>query len=1489
MVSGGLPCSGFSWFDEEGRGMRKLLWMCVFSALTIVNVFAQENALPLEEQQRLGVSDGSLMNLKTVYQLEPQGNAEQPGLTMEKVLFANAGGNRSLWRLDFAGDFPVDNSNIIFYINTDNNTATGRQNYKGIDLMVWVENGTTRTSFYEPGGTIRNGPAAFAAVAGKQLYMSVDIDLHQSGNQTVVPVQIVAQTQNPLKLQSRTPFFELKGAPAASAPAPERILPVVKNQNVVFTWGLSQLRAIHSDKDNVVLPIEQIQLTGWNLQSLEYREQSAIITSGKGSIKATVPKAGRYYPAFIYYDDTPSAAIEILINGKRQGIAASNDNDNNQKLFALDRPLDLKAGDIFELRNMNNNGKYRMEDLLLLKTLFPQKANQYAFNYIDAQRPWQQPDVMRFTFTTTWPANAVVQYGTTEKLGREVREESIRVPINNHRIYLHGLNEGQKYFYRLAANDRSGKPVLSELKSFVYRQPKYPAAIATMQNVDLTLSRLPAGASWPVNSGVPLPKGHVFQVENIRLVNTSNQPLSPQKRVLSRWTDGSIKWVLLSFQSPAAQTKYRLQYGAGVREANAGHLGVQTTSEVTVDTGLVRWTAVRQAAGGYRVAMQQGGRNLLTNGQLILTTADGKEFTSDFKPDEVVLEENGPQRTVVLLKGAFGNSTAAPGTDKFFRYDVRWHFQRNSPLARVQVSVGNDRSQAVMSEIKSAVLRFNLPSVDGQVQLGDIGKFATAANRPLSVLQHFDNQFQAQTSEGAKSGERFPGWIEWSSGAQKLAVAVRDFWQRYPKAFTVSGDVLEIGLAPAVDAKHFERFKGTVEEYRSVYYLMNGNYKLRQGVAFTTEVAFDLAASANGANLATYTNEQPILMASPEYYRDSKAFGDIGLGNEFPLVQRYNEKTASAFENYIEARDKQHEYGLMNYGDWWGERGINWGNIEYDTQHAFFLQFARTGDVSYLRAGADAAIHNRDIDTVHYDVNNPEEHFSIGGGGYSGAAAAKGRVWSHSIGHTGGYFAQSPVKGQGSPAGGFSSSHTWTEGHYEYYFLTGDTRSLEVANNISDVYDTYATINYDFTNCRVPGWTLIFTMGAYDATGDPFYLNAARIIVDRVLERQTPDGGWRRMLVPGHCTHKPNHFGNAGFMVGVLMTGLKNYAEVTGDQRAKDSIVKASHFMINDMWIPEAKAFRYTSCPSSSIAPGLNLLIAEGIAYAWRQTKEPEFRRVALDAMEVIVERMDGKGKNISMELRSTARQLFDISEMLKIQDPLQADIKATMPAAGGGGVVKLVAVASTQKGKIEKYSWTLGDGSTAQGQEITHTYTNGGNYLVKLVVENSDGDQVMRSYRVNIPPAFLQNLNPGDLVVQAEDFSAQGVGQVSIVDGRVNAVGKAITMWDATLGHWLEWKFEVPQDGNYEVILKYASGADAAHRQVQIDGKTPDASLEKVVFPGTGGYSSGADDWRFWKLLDSKQKPLQLRLAQGSHTVRISNLGGGMALDFIMLKKAES
>lgn len=183
--------------------MRKVLFALLLCCLSCIYSYAQ----PLSDQQtqNLGIDQSALQQLQSVY-TGGESSANR-GLSITKVLFANAAGNRQLWRIDFAGDFPADNSNVIFYIDTDNNPQTGRKNVGGTDLMVWVENGKTRTAFYEPDGSHHSGPPAFAAIAGNQLYLSVDIDLHQQNQKLDFRMMAVANTNTPLTRISGTPLF----------------------------------------------------------------------------------------------------------------------------------------------------------------------------------------------------------------------------------------------------------------------------------------------------------------------------------------------------------------------------------------------------------------------------------------------------------------------------------------------------------------------------------------------------------------------------------------------------------------------------------------------------------------------------------------------------------------------------------------------------------------------------------------------------------------------------------------------------------------------------------------------------------------------------------------------------------------------------------------------------------------------------------------------------------------------------------------------------------------------------------------------------------------------------------------------------------------------------------------------------------------------------------------------------------------------------------
>ena len=56
--------------------------------------------------------------------------------------------------------------------------------------------------------------------------------------------------------------------------------------------------------------------------------------------------------------------------------------------------------------------------------------------------------------------------------------------------------------------------------------------------------------------------------------------------------------------------------------------------------------------------------------------------------------------------------------------------------------------------------------------------------------------------------------------------------------------------------------------------------------------------------------------------------------------------------------------------------------------------------------------------------------------------------------------------------------------------------------------------------------------------------------------------------------------------------------------------------------------------------------------------------------------------------------------------------------------------------GTIESHSWTFGDGNSASGEVVSHTYANDGTYTVTLTVTDNDGDSDSTSQQVTVAAA---------------------------------------------------------------------------------------------------------------------------------------------------------
>ena len=91
--------------------------------------------------------------------------------------------------------------------------------------------------------------------------------------------------------------------------------------------------------------------------------------------------------------------------------------------------------------------------------------------------------------------------------------------------------------------------------------------------------------------------------------------------------------------------------------------------------------------------------------------------------------------------------------------------------------------------------------------------------------------------------------------------------------------------------------------------------------------------------------------------------------------------------------------------------------------------------------------------------------------------------------------------------------------------------------------------------------------------------------------------------------------------------------------------------------------------------------------------------------------------------------------------------------------------------------------------------------------------------------------------------------------------------------GEWIQWEFEVPEDGYYNISIKarqmYQRGALSA-RTVYIDGKIPFKDMEAVTF-------SYHTSWEMRTLSDGEGTPFRFYLTKGHHTIRMEVTLGKM------------
>ena len=994
------------------------------------------------------------------------------------------------------------------------------------------------------------------------------------------------------------------------------------------------MHAVVADQNNVVIGPEAFYLNSYGYQGFvhdlvsDYRVLSVIRTKPGAAFFISKEARGTYYPAFIMYDDqgAPDQVVTLFVGNERKGVAVAANHDNRSSLFVLSEACEFTGKALITLMTPDTGGgSYRIENLLLLKKKPQQEPRGYGFSAVQAV-PFQDGgrQQARITWITDWATRSRLEYGPSAAYGNQVETEELPIPpsaatyaqvyvppvttiYNNHRVILRDLQQDQSYHFRLRGTTPDGTEVLSQDHTFSTVAARSARGSVERGGVALVVANAAPveRSSWPVTCGIPFPQGALTVPDYTRILNPAGEETALQTAVLAEWPDGSVKWLLVDFQADVAagsSAEYRLEYGhAVVRSQDLARTPLQITengSEVTVQSGPLKLLLDPHAPcfparvwidtnGDGRFSAAEEITDPQSPGDMELVSGDGTSYRTGGAPCTVEVEERGPLRSVIKVTG---RHRAADGS-ALFRYVTRIHAYAGHDFVRILHTWENDRVAQNFTTVRSLMLRtpLRLPAA-ATTLLGAEGEVYRSDGEPTLEQLDVDGYTVAEGSAVRPSGGRAQGTVDLSDGRRGLTVAVREFWENYPKSLGVEGTSLVVGLCPPLPADGYDCEEEL--EDKLYYYLQGGAYQFKQGVSRTHELIYRF--HAGGAPSSGPHLQEPLRARAPAaWYCASKAFGDVAVAdpNKHPHYEHF---AANSLTSYLETREQGKEYGMLNFGDWYHVQ--KWGNIEYDTPHVFFLHYIRGGDSRFLEVGEQALRHYLDVDTCHHH----HDHGFVD------------RVYAHCIGHVGDYYPYYYRKGGAQGVVEVEVDHTWVQGLLDYHFLSGDRRALEVATRIGDKYDQLHTVNFDFCNCRRPGWHLILTMALFQATGDHFYLNAATLIIERVRERHT-DNGWPHQLLLGHCECLPRCSGNADFMVAVLLSGLKRYHQATGDESVADLIVSAAEYLIREHWVAEHNAFRYTCCPKSSISATRNSLILEGPAYAYRLSRDERFKSAVLN------------------------------------------------------------------------------------------------------------------------------------------------------------------------------------------------------------------------------------------------------------------------------------
>jgi hypothetical protein len=560
----------------------------------------------------------------------------------------------------------------------------------------------------------------------------------------------------------------------------------------------------------------------------------------------------------------------------------------------------------------------------------------------------------------------------------------------------------------------------------------------------------------PVSCGIPWPRGVLTDPSKLWLSDSRGQAAVLQTRVLDRWPDGSVRWLLVDWQATDLGSTTATLFAPGPPGEPVGaRLKVQQSGgEVIVDTGAAQF----RLRGGGRFPFESA---TVSRTEVLDPSRSGFRVEDDkggrFSPtvDEMMVEADGPVRATVRLKGALKAKS-----QKLADYVLRLSFFAASATVRFVLTIANPRKAEHrgglwdLGNVGSIYLRdasftFALPiSFDQAIVRASVeaGKPFEELSLPVEIYQdssggenwkgsnHVNRRheipntfrgYRIKAGRKERTGQRASPILELNRGPRLVAATIPYFWQDFPKALEADEGALTVRLFP--------------RQYADVHELQGGEQKTH-----TFYVAF--APDPVTPQALDWCRNPLLPRATPEWYCDSGVVPYLTPRDQDPHKEYLSlvDAAIEGSDTFEHKREVVDEYGWRHFGDIYGDHEgightgpaplVSHYNNQYDPVAGFAYQFLRSGDGRWWRHMCELARHVVDIDIYHTDQDKAAYNHGLFWHTYHYVDADTGNHRTYPKAHA------SKVHG-----GGPADEQNYAGGLALHHFLSGDPASREAA------------------------------------------------------------------------------------------------------------------------------------------------------------------------------------------------------------------------------------------------------------------------------------------------------------------------------------------------------------------------------------------------------------------------------------------------------------